>query len=129
MLALYKWTLQLGGIQGGCLQAGPLDPKYRPLYARLPPGGIPSASEEQLVEVLGNVYGQNDAPSAWYRVFDQEVLQAGFVRSKYDSCLHFNRDEHGLCGILGAHVEDTVTGGQGPHYDKGLGLFASQISL
>ena len=69
MLALYKWTLQLGGIQGGCLQAGPLDPKYRPLYARLPLGGIPGASEKQLVEVLGNVYGQNDAPSAWYRVF------------------------------------------------------------
>ena len=105
MPASYKWILQLGDIQGGCLQAGPLDPKYRPLYARLPLGGIPSASEKQLVEMLCNVDGQNDAPSAWYRVFGQEVLQAGFVRSKYDSYLYFIRDEHGLYGILGAHVE------------------------
>ena len=74
-----------------------------------------------MVEILGNVYGQNDAPSAWYKVFDAEVLAAGFVRSRYDSCLYFLRNEQNrLCGVLGAHVDDMVTGGSGVLYEKAL---------
>eukprot|EP00435_Cladocopium_sp_Y103_P017847 s883_g4.t1 len=121
LLASKRWCMQLGDIKGAFLEAGPLDPQYRPLYARLPPGGLPGVSDECLVEVLGNVYGQNDAPASWYKVFDSEVLSTGFVRSKYDPCLYFLRDKHDqLCGILGSHVDDTVTGGQGPEYEAAL---------
>ena len=121
VLSSFQWTMQLGDIKGAFLEAGPLDPKYRPLYARLPPGGLPGVSDDQLVEVLGNVYGQNDAPSSWYRVFDDEVQKAGFCRSKYDSCLYFLRDENSkLCGVLGSHVDDTVTGGSGSKYEQAL---------
>ena len=28
-----------------------------------------------------DVYGQNDAPAAWYRVFDEQVRQTGFQQS------------------------------------------------
>ena len=83
--------MQLGDIKGAFLEAGPLDPRFRPLYARLPAGGLPGAMEDQLVEVLGNVYGQNDAPSSWYKVFDDEVHKAGFSRSRFDSCLYYLR--------------------------------------
>ena len=55
LLSGNRWMLQLGDIKGAFLEAGPLDPKYRPLYAWLPAGGIPGASSDQLVEVLGNV--------------------------------------------------------------------------
>ena len=113
--------LQLGDIKGAFLEAGPLDPKYRPLYAWLPPGGIPGVDSACLVEVLGNVYGQNDAPASWYKVFDEEVHKAGFVRSKFDACLYYLRDSNNkLCGILGSHVDDTVTGGSGETYLKAL---------
>eukprot|EP00435_Cladocopium_sp_Y103_P047981 s941_g14.t1 len=121
LLTSFGWTLQLGDIKGAFLEAGPLDAKYRPLYAWLPPGGIPGTDESQLVEVLGNVYGQNDAPASWYKVFDQEVLKTGFSRSCFDSCLYFLRDDDGhLCGILGSHVDDTVTGGSGLKYEAAL---------
>ena len=121
LLASHRWMLQLGDIKGAFLEAGPLDPKYRPLYAWLPPGGIPGVNSECLVEVLGNVYGQNDAPSSWYKVFDDEVQKAGFVRSRFDACLYYLRDDQNrLCGILGSHVDDTVTGGSGDKYLKAL---------
>eukprot|EP00435_Cladocopium_sp_Y103_P029371 s1599_g7.t1 len=121
LLATHRWTLQLGDIKGAFLEAGPLNPRYRPLYAWLPAGGLPGADTAQLVEVLGNVYGQNDAPASWYKVFDDEVLKTGFIRSKYDPCLYYLRNASGkLCGILGSHVDDTVTGGQGPEYKMAL---------
>ena len=121
LLASFGWELQLGDIKGAFLEAGPLDSKYRPLYAWMPAGGIPGADSSQLVEVLGNVYGQNDAPAAWYNVFDQEVKTAGFVCSTFDACLYYMRDSQGrLSGILGSHVDDTATGGSGPEYETAL---------
>eukprot|EP00435_Cladocopium_sp_Y103_P021891 s1135_g5.t1 len=121
LLSSHKWLMQLGDIKGAFLEAGPLDPRFRPLYARLPAGGLPGATDDQLVEVLGNVYGQNDAPSSWYKVFDDEVHKAGFSRSRFDSCLYYLRDSaNRLVGILGSHVDDTVTGGKGPEYEKAL---------
>ena len=116
LLASNKWLLQLGDVKGAFLEAGPLPSCYRPLFARLPAGGIPGVDSDSLIEVLGNVYGQNDAPAAWYKVFNEEVLTAGFERSKYDSCLYYLRDGHRLTGVLGAHVDDTVTGGEGSKY-------------
>eukprot|EP00435_Cladocopium_sp_Y103_P032019 s3508_g8.t1 len=82
LMASHKWQLQLGDIKGAFLEAGPLPACYRPLYASLPNGGIPGIDPECLIEILGNVYGQNDAPAAWYRVFNDEVLKSGFERSK-----------------------------------------------
>eukprot|EP00435_Cladocopium_sp_Y103_P016757 s3691_g4.t1 len=121
LLASHKWLMELGDIKGAFLEAGPLEARFRPLYAYLPAGGLPGVESSQLVEVLGNVYGQNDAPSSWYKVFDQEVLRAGFCRSKFDSCLYFLRNAEGkLCGLLGAHVDDTVCGGQGEEFKQAL---------
>ena len=122
MMATHRWKLQLGDVKGAFLEAGPIPKQYRPLYAWIPPGGIPGAENYQLVEVLGNVYGQNDAPAAWYKVFDQAVLQSGFHRSKYDPCLYFMRDPNTnkLIGVLGSHVDDTATAGEGPLYQQAL---------
>ena len=65
LMATFRWRLQLGDVKGAFLEAGPLPKCYRPLYARLAAGGIPGIDEDCLIEVLGNVYGQNDAPAAW----------------------------------------------------------------
>lgn len=127
LLASYKWVLQLGDVKGAFLEAGPIDEKFRPLYARLPAGGIPGIAEGSLIEVLGNVYGQNDAPAAWYKVFDQEVLKAGFTRSRSDPCLYHLRDQGKLVGILGAHVDDTATGGAGPCYERAISLLKARF--
>ena len=120
LMSSHRWQLQLGDVKGAFLEAGPLPKCYRPLYARIPAGGIPGVDEECLLEVLGNVYGQNDAPAAWYKVFNEEVLKAGFERSKFDNCLYWLKENGRLVGALGAHVDDTATGGNGEKYQKAL---------
>ena len=114
------WQLQLGDIKGAFLEAGPIPSCYRPLFAFLPPGEIPGVDPECLLEILGNVYGQNDAPAAWYKVFNDEVLKAGFERSKFDNCLYWMRENGKLTGVLRSRVDDTATGGCGSKYQQAL---------
>ena len=40
LLASFGWELQLGDITGAFMESGPLDSKYRPLFAKIPAGGI-----------------------------------------------------------------------------------------
>ena len=129
MMSSHRWQLQLGDVQGAFLEAGPIPQQYRPLYTWVPPGGIPGAEDFQLIEVLGNVYGQNDAPAAWYKVFDAAVLQTGFQRSKYDPCLYFLRSSktNKLIGVLGSHVDDTATAGEGEEYQHALNLLRQRF--
>ena len=114
-LASHGWQLQLGDIKGAFMEAGPLPDGFRPLFAKMPAGGIP------VIEVLGNVYGQNDAPSAWHKTFDSEACQTGWIRSKLDPCLYTLRDEKNqLCGIMGVHVDDTAVGGAGKKFEEAI---------
>ena len=55
-----KWHLQLGDIKGAFLEAGLwMLGTNLCLQGCQPAGGIPGATADQLVEVIGNVYGQN----------------------------------------------------------------------
>ena len=102
-------------------EADPLEDRFRPLYARQPPGGIPGLPEDAVIEILGNLYGQNDAPSAWFRTFDKEVKALGWKASGFDSCLYTLRDhENRLIGVLGVHVDDCALGGTGPEFEKSI---------
>lgn len=113
------WTMCLGDIKGAFLEAGPLPEKYRPLFAKQPVGGIPGLDSEDVIEVTGNVYGSNDAPFNWWVTFDSEARDLGWERSQFDSCLYYLRDsEKQLVGVMGAHVDDTITGGSGPKYQE-----------
>eukprot|EP00435_Cladocopium_sp_Y103_P060490 s2072_g22.t1 len=120
-IASKKWQLALGDIKGAFLSAGPLPEKYRPLYARLPPGGIPGVPSDALIEITGHVYGLNDSPSAWQQKLHRELLSVGFVASRFDPCLYTLRDASGeLCGICGVHVDDCATGGAGKQYEQAM---------
>eukprot|EP00435_Cladocopium_sp_Y103_P020594 s2229_g5.t1 len=127
LMASHKWLLQLGDVKGAFLEAGPIPECYRPLFANLPAGGIPGVDPECLLEILGNVYGQNDAPAAWHKVFDEAVVKAGFERSRFDNCLYWMRENGKLTGCLGAHVDDTATGGIGQKYEQALAYLRTRF--
>ena len=129
LLSSNGWDLQLGDIKGAFLEAGPLPDRYRPLYAHQPPGGIPGLSSESVIEVVGNVYGQNDAPVAWYKTFDASACEIGWTRSKFDPCLYYLRSDDGksLVGIMGVHVDDTAIGGQGPKFEAAVQSLRSRF--
>ena len=122
MIVSHQWVMHLGDIKGAFLEADVREKALsNPVYAELPPGGVPGVEAGSLVQILGNIYGANDAPHEWYCEFDRVATQAGFTRSKFDSCLYLCHGVDGkLQGILGAHVDDTITGGEGELYDEAI---------
>ena len=121
LIASFQWELQLGDIKGAFLEAGPLPEQFRPLFASMPRGGIPGVPSSAVLEITGNLYGQNDAPLAWHKTFDEEAIRIGWERSRYDACLYFLRDgQNKLCGIMGVHVDDTAIGGHGEKFQTAV---------
>ena len=120
IIASFGWDLELGDIKGAFLESGEIDAKYRPLYAHQPPGGVPGLPSGAVIEVIGNVYGQNDAPAAWHTTFDCEAQKIGWIPSKFDKCLYTLRDKGQLVGIMGVHVDDTALGGEGPVFRQAV---------
>ena len=122
LIVSHRWTMNLGDIKGAFLEADVKEQaSSNPVYSELPPGGVPGVKEGSLVLILGNIYGANDAPHNWYKEFDKVAIESGFIRSKFDSCLYLCFGASGrLEGIMGAHVDDTITGGHGETYDKAV---------
>ena len=122
MLVSNQWKMFLGDIKGAFLEADVRQKALlNPVFAELPPGGVPGVEAGSLVQVLGNIYGANDAPHEWYCEFNRVALAAGFIRSKFNNCLYLCYNERNqLEGILGAHVDDTITGGSGDMYSKAI---------
>ena len=97
------------------------------VYAHQPAGGIPGVSPSDVIEVVGNLYGSNDAPFQWFQTLDQEAKAAGFEQSTFDKCLYFFRDRGTLAGVLGAHVDDTITGDTGEAYAQAISKLKSRF--
>ena len=127
VLSSKQWTLQLGDIKGAFLEAGPLEERFKPLYAHQPPGGIPGLPPSAVIEILGNVYGQNDAPAAWFKEFSTFVMDSGWIQSKLDPCLYTLRDGNQLIGIMGVHVDDTALGGFGQKFQDSITKLRSRF--
>ena len=120
VISSHRWELQLGDIKGAFLEAKPLDARFKPLFAHQPAGGIPGLPKEAVIEVLGNVYGQNDAPAAWFKEFNTFSQSIGWTQSKLDPCLYTLRQDNKLVGIMGVHVDDTALGGQGEVFQQAV---------
>ena len=129
IIVSHRWDMKLGDIKGAFLEADVKDQMLsNPVYAELPPGGVPGIEPGSLVQIVGNIYGANDAPHNWYVEFDKVALESGFTRSKFDSCLYLCHNSEGILeGILGAHVDDTITGGGGPKYSAAIAILRSRF--
>ena len=115
------WVVCLGDIKGAFLEAGPIQKKFRPLCMHQSRGGIPDLDPQGVIKIAGNIYRSNDAPFNWRSTFGSEAQEVGWERSQSDNCLYFLRDaDNSLVGILGAHVDDTITGGQGEVYQQAI---------
>eukprot|EP00435_Cladocopium_sp_Y103_P038172 s134_g10.t1 len=117
LLVSKGWLMQLGDIKGAFLEAG----------------GVPDLDPDDVIEVVGNVYGSNDAPFNWWHTFDKEMQAGGWCKSQFDNCLYYLFDtvegatEPQLCGVLGAHVDDTITGGAGVKYQQAIERLKSRF--
>ena len=122
LIVSHRWTMNLGDIKGAFLEANVSEQlDQNPVFCELPPGGVPGVPPGSLVRVRGNVYGANDAPHNWYVEFNKVAQQCGFSQSRFDSCVYYCYNSAGnLEGVLGAHVDDTLTGGSGSTYERAI---------
>ena len=56
-----------GDLKSAFMQSDPLKRERGELFVLLPAGGLPGLDDEQLVQIIGGVYGLVDAPLHWRR--------------------------------------------------------------
>ena len=67
------------------------------------------------------IYGLNDSPQRWFTKFAKTVKEDGWIQSRLDHCVFFQRNQQGrLTGVLGVHVDDVLLGGKGADFEASI---------
>jgi len=85
------------------------DNQSRELWCRLPRDAcnLLDIKPNSLMRLLKPIYGQADAPRAWYQVAKRRLEEVGFSQHKLDGCLF---RLFGCC-LVGLHVDDVLISG------------------
>ena len=109
---------------------GQSDPEERadgPLYATMPPSGIPKKEAWYLIRVRTAVYGLCNAPSSWRRTVQKALISLEYRESSFDPCLYYlpytpeeveGKDSRGCAGVVLLDVDDFIQGGNQRHQEK-----------
>ena len=103
-IASKKWNLQGIDITRAFLQGNQID---HVVYLKLPS----EANTQMLWRLNKCVYGLGDASRAFYLKLDNELTQLKAQQSTLDQGLYFYFENELLAGILVAHVDDILYGG------------------
>ena len=112
LMSLLHWCAVTADVSTAFFEG---DPQQRDLWARLPKDacnilGIPPGSLMRLIKPL---YGQPDAPKAWYVVAKRKLESIGYVMHPLDGCLFRLFDENKtLISLMGIHVDNLLITGQ-----------------
>ena len=111
IMSIMGWTATVADVSTAFLQG---DPQRRELWAKLPKDAcqllnVPAGS---LMKLVKPIYGQADAPKAWYVVAKRRLESVGFMVHPLDGCMFRLFDEKGnLTAMIGLHVDDMfITG-------------------
>eukprot|EP00971_Amphidinium_carterae_P332368 6466496-Amphidinium_carterae.1 len=100
----------------------------QPLFARLPPGGVPAIEgqprligDDAIVELLAEVYGLNSGPMGWRITLTKKLHQQGFRSHPLSPCLFlfYNKDDK-LCGAVIVETDDLLFGGKGGEFRQAM---------
>ena len=121
-IASMGFKLQLGDVTGAFLEADEMTRTNGKLYMSAPANHhLPGFHPEQLYEVVKPIYGLNDSPQRWFTKFAETVKSDGWIQSRLDHCVFFQRDNKGnLTGVLGVHVDDVLLGGHGASFEASI---------
>ena len=121
-IASMGFKLQLGDVTGAFLEADEMTRSKGKLYMSAPANHqLPGFHPEQLYEVVKPIYGLNDSPQRWFTKFADTIKGDGWIQSRLDHCVFFQRDKQGrLTGVLGVHVDDVLLGGRGADFEASI---------
>ena len=98
------WTIRHIDVESAFLQGKQLD---REVYIRPPL----EAETDKLWKLNKCIYGLADAPRMWFTELCETLEKLGMEVCTYDESFLFWRQEGGLLGIMGVHVDDILNGG------------------
>ena len=110
-----QWSKFRADVSAAFLQG---DKQSRLLWRRIPAAcklmGCPAGTHMKRLKPL---YGQADAPRAWFQVANRRLCSVGFTVHALDHCLFRLRNRAGrLVSLIGLHVDDMI--GAGDENDK-----------
>ena len=93
------------------LQGGKDGQRQEPLYMRPPRiGKLHGVDFDQLLEIIGSVFGLINAPRLWYRVIAGFLMSTGWKRHSQDPAVFILYQAGVLVAVLALHVDDVLIG-------------------
>ena len=120
IISSMKFHLYIMDVSSAFGQSDPHEREQGPLFASLPPSGIPDVPAHALVRVKTAVYGLVNAPAVWRKTVRRHLLELGYSESVFDPCLYYLKPtaeelEHlgelGVAGVVLLDVDDFCQGG------------------
>ena len=78
------------------------------IYMHQPEGYIVQGKEDHVCLLNKSLYGLKQSPRQWYKRFDSFMLDHGYSRSKYDSCVYHRKSSDGSFIYLLLYVDDML---------------------
>ncbi|GAA0162317.1 transmembrane signal receptor [Lithospermum erythrorhizon] len=66
--------------------------------------------EDYVCRLKKSLYGLKHSPRQWYKKFDSYMLEIGYLRSPYDSCVYYNKVKDESFIYLVLYVDDMLLG-------------------
>ena len=120
IIASMKFELYITDVSSAFGQSDPHEREQGPLFAAMPPTGIPGYEQNCLIRVVTAVYGLVNAPAVWRKTVRRHLVELGYAESVFDPCLFYlwpnddeiaNGPELQVAGIVLLDVGDFCQGG------------------
>ena len=111
--ASQKFLLECGDVKTAFLQ-GDQEEAERDVYAD-PPADVKDMlgmGRDEVLKLLGAVYGLRIAPRRWYKRVERDLQAAGWRQHQLDPCLFMLFDGTELVGLCGLYVDDFLLAGR-----------------
>ncbi|CAM8953087.1 unnamed protein product [Rhodiola kirilowii] len=73
-----------------------------------PEGFIDKNKSDHVCLLKKSIYGLKQSPRQWNKKFDSCMINLGFIRSKYDTCLYLKRVKHEISLYVLLYVDDLL---------------------
>ena len=126
IIASHQYHLIVMDVSSAFGQSDQQERKQGPLYASMPPTGIPDVDQAALIHVRTAVYGLVNAPAVWQKTVRRLLLALQYKESVFDSCLYYlpaiqeeksGPDDFMVAGVVLLDVDDFCQGGNQRHQD------------
>ena len=123
ILSSLRYELIIMDVSSAFGQSDQHERERGPLFATMPPSGIPGKGKDYIIRVLTAVYGLVNAPAIWRKTVRRVLAELGYQESTFDPCLYylpFTAEENptgkrGCAGLVLLDVDDFLQGGNLRH--------------